>query len=160
MEIGTNEKIVMFGGIALGTGLPPLLDSFVDTNLATSAVTNGSIGYAEAYPMYFRTGVMIPLVIGIPLTLVGLFGDKWLSKHPNVQLFCLTAGPALFVNGLVSWFRGLQARQAAGVPLVFPTGSETPTNNVLARAPNYILPPAAGGSPSSQGQAPETTIVF
>ena len=144
MAISFAEK----GVLALGMGggqITPVLLEYADISLADAAVKAGTYKAQEAYPLYMRPGIVVPLASGIPTLLLGLFGDKWLSKYPKVQLGLLTYGMTSTTGGVVNLIRAFMSRQAAGIPVIFPKPTDERTaGTALPAACAYLKGPKAG----------------
>jgi len=150
-QIELKTKAIATSTIIVGSITGPILEQFVDTRLANEAVAAGRIKRPEAYPLYMRPGVMVPLITGIPTLLAGLFGDRWI-RDPNVQLGLLTYGTAATTSGLCVLARGIRARQAVGIKLLFPAPDEMGKDVHVPRAPTYIhVPVEIGKQGAAQG---------
>lgn len=163
IKMGTKAGIVI-GGVA-GSALAPALSTFVDAKAAAEAVKNGDMLYPEAYPLTKRTGILVPLISGIPTLLLGLFGDKLLAdvvkdaeQREALQIGLLSYGSTATTGGVIELARAVEARKAVGVDLWNPDPKADTTAFAAQRSIAYYqvpLKPGAAGAITVKAAAPK-----
>jgi hypothetical protein len=149
MEIG--KKMVMLVGTGLGVAVPRMLEG-IDAQLAIDWVKTGKGKDPEAYPLYYRPGIMVPNIAGPVCLLAGVLGDKYLSEDAQIAL--LTAGTGLTIGGLQNLSTALDGRKKAGVPLMFPDPATSYNSKCAYRSiggPGYMVGCQAGGAGAGAG---------
>jgi hypothetical protein len=144
MGLTLGEKASLMIGSGIGVGLPPMLER-LDAWLAIQKVKKGELKDPEAYPMYQRPGIVVPLGAGIPCLLAGLLGDELLAgkeEGAGIQAMLLTMGTGLTVGGLNNLATAIDGRLKAGVPIWRPDPNKQYSNKCAYRtigAPGYTV---------------------
>lgn len=121
------QKAASMGVIALGSLEMPILDLYVDQKMVEDWVLeHAQEGCTELdYPLYMRTGVMIPGISGIVALILGVGGDMIKIEgrpllKPQHQLYALEYGTAATVSALTKMLYVAKARTDFGKPAFFP----------------------------------------
>lgn len=121
-----SPKIVSFASIAVGQLPAPILTRMVDKGLIEKATSYGPNQeppkYATPlhYPLYMRTGVVAPIILGAAGIGLGFFGDKMGVRNPSTQQHALEFGASALTSGLVQMGMVMADRAEAKIPVMFP----------------------------------------
>lgn len=132
-------------GIGLGSAIGAMVAGALpalDAAIAQGAVRQGPLTNPEAFPLFARPGLMVPLIAG-PI----LIGASVLGRDPTLPISSLRAagvatGAAMLGGMLVNTGQAMDGRAKAGLPMFFPSAT-APRNPLLAcrsiGGPGYAL---------------------
>lgn len=129
--------------IALPAGqvLAPALTQGVDAGAAAQQVKDGKIANPENFPLWQRTGIMVPGILGAIGVGVAGFADDLFAGNDAAQLGTLGFSITSLTGSIIEAVRAVQARIAVGLPAFGVEPKDAGKDATLKRCIAYYCPP-------------------